>query len=389
VAPGCPGGADVRARLAVFVLAAAAILAACASASPAAPGPRAVVTVPAKAKPPHVKHVFTIVLENEDASTTFGPNSQAPYLSKTLRAKGAFLPNYYGIGHNSLDNYIAMISGQAPNPQTQADCQIFSDFTPGTQAADGQFLGTGCVYPLGAQTVANQLEDSGYTWKGYMQDMKASCRHPGIGQPDPTQSAHVGDQYAARHNPFVYFHSIIDSPTCAKNDVDLKKLSGNLKRERKTPSYAFITPNLCFDGHDSPCVDGKPGGLVSANVFLRTWVPKIMRSPAYRDRGLIIITFDEAEAGSDSSACCNEKPGPNVVPPDTPGGLNPGPGGGKVGAVLLSRCIKPGTVNNTPYNHYSMLRSIEDNFGLPHLGYAGQAGLAPFGRKTLNRPTCR
>ena len=59
--------------------------------------------------------MFIIVLENESASTTFGPTSPAPYLSKTLTAQGAYLPNYYGTGHDSNDNYISMISGQAPN----------------------------------------------------------------------------------------------------------------------------------------------------------------------------------------------------------------------------------------------------------------------------------
>ena len=59
-------------------------------------------------------HVFVIVLENEDADTTFGPSSPAPYLATTLRSQGAFVPNYYGIGHNSLDNYLAMVSGQSP-----------------------------------------------------------------------------------------------------------------------------------------------------------------------------------------------------------------------------------------------------------------------------------
>ncbi|HEX9129848.1 MAG TPA: alkaline phosphatase family protein, partial [Gemmatimonadaceae bacterium] len=75
------------------------------------------------------------------------------------------------------------------------------------------------------------------------------------------------------------------------------------------------------------------------------------------------------------SACCGEPPGPNTINP----GVN-GPGGGRTGAVLLSRFIKPGTVSNVPYNHYALLRSIEDVFGLHHLGYAGQPGLASFGR---------
>jgi phosphatidylinositol-3-phosphatase len=342
-------------------------------------------------QPPHLKHVFIIVLENENADTTFGPKSDAPYLSKTLRKKGEYLPNYYATGHLSLDNYISMISGQAPNPTTQGDCQNYVNFTPGIPSSAGQYVGEGCVYPAGVETVANQLEDSGYTWHGYMQDMAnggagvaKSCRHPEIGSSDDTQSARRGDQYAARHNPFVYFHSIIDFPTCTKNDVDLSRLPHDLKSEKRTANYVFITPNLCYDGHDAPCVDGKPGGLKSANVYLKKWVPRILRSRAYKDRGALLITFDEAEFGSDASACCNEPTGPNTPSP----GIT-GPGGGRVGAVVLSPCVKAGSVNKTAYNHYSMLRSIEDNFGLPHLGYAGQSGLKPFGSKTFNRRRCK
>jgi phosphatidylinositol-3-phosphatase len=349
---------------------------------------------------PHFKHVFIVVLENENASSTFGKDSEAPYLSTTLRSRGAFVPNYYGIGHESLDNYIAMVSGQAPNFQTQADCQFYTDFTPGTPTSDGQYLGSGCVYPAAAKTVANQLEGRGLTWKGYMEDMNAAapkgkefpCRHPDIGQRDPWQSAEVGDQYATRHNPFVYFHSIIDSRTCQRNDVDFSHLRKDLRRPRTTPDYSFITPNLCHDGHDSPCVGGAPGGLKSANWWLHRYMPMILRSPAFQDRGLLIVTFDEAEgtgSDADSSACCNEQPGPNVIPPNTPGFLHPGPGGGRVGAVMVSPCIRPGTVSKQQYNHYSLLRSIERNFQLPYLGYAGQQGLRPFGTDILSRPSCR
>ena len=98
--------------------------------------------------------------------------------------------------------------------------------------------------------------------------------------------------------------------------------------------------------------------------------------------------FGSAPGSDGPSACCNEKPGPNLVPPDTPGGLTPGPGGGRVGAVLVSPCIRPGTVDTTPYNHYSLLRSVERNWHLPFLGYAGQQGLAPLGPQALNQPGC-
>ena len=346
---------------------------------------------------PKIEHVFIVVLENESADSTFGPDSPAPYLAKTLPAMGNFLPNYYATGHLSLDNYISMISGQAPNPQTQADCVIYNDFMPGTATTDGQVLGSGCVYPAPqVQTIANQLEDSGLSWKGYMEDMAAkapaepsSCRHPAINSFDNTQSAEVGDEYAARHNPFVYFHSIIDYPTCAANDVDFSQLAGDLKSADTTANYNFITPNLCNDGHDEPCVDGSPGGLEQVNEWLSEHVPPILKSPAYKRHGLLMVTFDEAAAtgaNADSSACCGEQPGPNTP---SPGGPTPGPGGGRVGAVMLSPCIRGGSTSSQDYNHYSMLASIEDNFGLGRLGYAAQPGLPTFGTDVFNRPDCR
>jgi hypothetical protein len=99
----------------------------------------------AQAALPSVRHVFVIVLENESASTTFGPGSPAPYLSQTLRSQGAYLPNYFGTGHQSNDNYISMISGQAPNAENQADCQNFDDLQPGTIGSYGQAAGEGCI----------------------------------------------------------------------------------------------------------------------------------------------------------------------------------------------------------------------------------------------------
>jgi hypothetical protein len=323
-------------------------------------------------------------MENKDYAQTFAAKDpQAPFLAKTLPSMGALLPEYHAIGHLSLDNYIAVVSGQGPNPQTQSDCQIFTEFAPGTEGPDGQAMGSGCVYPASVKTIANQLEDKGLRWKGYMEDMALaepkSCRHPGLNQRDGTQSATAGDQYAARHNPFVYFHSIIDGPSCAANDVDLGMMPADIASAATTASYSFITPDLCSDGHDEPCVDGRPGGLKSIDAFLKEWVPKILQSPGFRDDGLLVVSFDEAE--NDASACCGEKAAntPNA------GGDEPGPGGGKIGAVLISPFIKPGTVDPTPYNHYSFLRTTEDLFGLPHLGYAGVDGLVPIGDKTFNQ----
>ena len=298
------------------------------------------------------------------------------------------MPNYYGIGHNSNDNYIAMISGQAPNPQTQADCQSFTDMLPGTPGANGQAQGTGCVYPAAVPTVASQMGTAGFTWRSYNEGMGADpareagvCAHPGINASDNTQTATATDDYATRHNPFVYFHGIIDDTTlCNTHVVGLDALAQDLTAPAPSaPNYSFITPDLCHDGHDAPCKNGQPGGLVSADQFLQTWVPRITSSAAYRQDGLLMVLFDEA-AGQQPSSCCGEIAGPSSPTP----GIN-GPGGGQTGAVLLSPCIAPGTVTQTPYNHYSMLASVEDIFGLGHLGYAAGPGATPFGADIYNR----
>ena len=76
-----------------------------------------------------ITHVFVITLENEGYDVTFGPASKAPYLSQTLPSQGVLLTQYYGTGHVSLDNYIAMISGQAASNETRLDCFTFADFT--------------------------------------------------------------------------------------------------------------------------------------------------------------------------------------------------------------------------------------------------------------------
>ena len=337
--------------------------------------PTSVVTTTTVAIGPRsIGHVFVINLENEDYATTWGTSSPARYLNGTLVAQGKLLTQYFGIGHASLDNYIAQISGQSPNPTTQGDCVKYVEFTSKGTGASGQALGQGCVYPASVKTIADQLTAAGKTWGAYQEDMGTPCRHPAIGQDDPTLVARKGDMYATRHDPFVYFHSIIDSPTCATRVVDLKRLATDLQSVTTTPNLVYVTPNLCHDGHDSPCVDGQPGGLVSADRFLAAEVPKILASPAYKADGMLVITVDEASFAK-ADACCHTPASPNVAKP----GLS-GPGGGRVGTVLVSSQVAAGTTDATPYNHYALLCSIEDMFGLAHLGFAGAPGLACFGK---------
>jgi hypothetical protein len=337
----------------------------------------------AKGTPPAIKHVFVVNLENKNYDETFGTDSPAPYLSQDLVAKGALLEQYFAIGHVSLDNYIAEVSGQGPSKQTQLDCFTHNDFVSTGTGDLGQALGDGCVYPKSVKTIADQLAAKKLTWKGYMEDMSSPCLHPAIGEKDPyvvAGASNPSSAYATRHNPFVYFHSIVDSPGCQKNVVPLTGFEDDLASVKTTPNYSMITPNLCNDGHDNTCPDGSPGGLTAANAWLQTWVPKILASPAFKKDGLLVVTFDEAEGTgdtADATTCCNTPTYPNV---ESASSVVPGPGGGRIGAVLVSRFIKPGTSNTTPYNHFALLCSLEDLFGLKHLGYAAQPGLQCFGK---------
>lgn len=290
------------------------------------------------------------------------------------------LNTYYGTAHNSQPNYVAQISGQGPNPQTQADCQGYSSFVGAGTASPGQAVGQGCVFPATVRSLPTQLDSARLTWKGYMEDMGAPCRHPALNAPDPTQQARVGDQYAARHNPFVYFAAITGSRECAQRVVDLGQLPKDLTSVATTPSLSYITPNLCDDGHDTPCVDGRPGGPDQCRHLpqdLGATHPRLSRLPEGRHgrhhRRRVRRPADRRHG------MLQRRPLTQLGAP----GIS-GLGGGLVGALVLSRWTTGGTWSTTPYNHYALLASLEDLFHLPYLGNAQAAGLNRFGLDVYN-----
>ena len=329
-----------------------------------------------------IDHIVVVELENESFTSTFGPGSPATYLNGTLLKQGELVPNYYATGHASLDNYISQISGQAPTEETSADCLgpstnlttligSYTDLLPGmldpNQARyPGQVDGHGCIYPSPAQTIGNQLDrlyppdrhTHRAAWRDYAQDMGnqptgrevgvtdplggLDCGHPPLNGADNTNAATPSDQYATRHNGFMYFHSIIDNAAeCAANVVPLgtvsvgtpSRLDGQMladtfsghlvqdfAHERTTPRFAWITPNLCNDGHDSTCAGPNTigetgagaGGLHGADEFLAHWMPALLASPAYRSgRTLIVVTFDEAGSG-DAAHAAVRLPDPTI-----------------------------------------------------------------------------
>jgi phosphatidylinositol-3-phosphatase len=337
-------------------------------------------------KLPPVKHVFVVMLDDEPYATVFGPESPAHYLAGTLEGKGALLVRYYAVAHQQLADGIALISGQGPTVQTAQNCPTYEDVTPGTSGAEGQVSGNGCVYPSATQTLADQLAAKHLSWRAYVEGMDegggtgGSCDHPALDSADPTASSAppAGGPYATWSNPFVYFQSLTGPSACAANDVGLSALKSDLSSAKSTPSFAYIAPDRCNDGNPTPCTPGAPAGMGPANTFLQKVVPEILASKAYKENGLLAITVDEAPSSgefADSSSCCGQPQFPNL--PASATGLSP-EGGGQVGALLLSPFIKTHAVSQEPYNHFSLLRTIEDLFGLSHLGYAAGSKVSSF-----------
>jgi hypothetical protein len=387
---------------------------------------------------PPVKHVFLIVLADQPYAQTFGPESPAPYLAHTLEHRGELLVRFYAVAHEELPDEIALVSGLGPTPQTAADCPTYTDIIPGEANSKGQYTGQGCIYPKEAQTVGEQLAAKGLTWKVYAEGMATACDHPEFGAADPSSQAPEGTTFATFRDPFTYFDGVLHSPACAHDNVGLGGLASDLRSAKRTPTLSYIVPDLCHDGRPTPCAPGAPAGLPAAETFLRHVVPEILASPAYRHGGLLIVTTDQAPAGGeygDSSSCCEQPrfPAPVVVsapsgttptapaatapavtapatttsatttptmttpttstpattPSTTPTATTPAAispsgvtlppsGGGQVGALLISPFVKAGTYDQEPFNDFSLLRTLENLFGLSPLGYAANPHAGAF-----------
>ncbi|MGZ4166940.1 MAG: alkaline phosphatase family protein, partial [Solirubrobacteraceae bacterium] len=404
---------------------------------------------------PPIKHVFVVMLSDQGYTQSFvATHSSDPYLSSTLRKQGELVTDYYGVASSSLASEIALLSGQGPTQETAANCPVFNAIAPTANAASSQVIGNGCVYPQTTGSLPAELTDNGNTWRGYIQGIDQgpagtpkSCRYPTPGSPDPNQAATATDPYVTRLNPFVYFAALTSGTECAQDDVGVDQLATDLKQVRTTPNLSYIAPDACHNGSDTPCMAGAPAGLAQADAFLKTVIPEIEASPAYKQDGMIIVTFDQApQAGPnfDATSCCDQPTFPNLSgaagttataatttdpttstdtttsttstttgtttapgttttapatsPTDTTttitttappaasgtattatGGCPPPgtrPGGGQVGALVISRYVKAGTEDGADtFNPFSLLKTIEDLFSIPKLGYAKDPSL--------------
>jgi hypothetical protein len=275
-------------------------------------------TSPNAPRPLGVKTVFTILLENHDYDEIVG-SLDAPYINGLIAEYG-LATNYVDSGsHPSLPNYLYLISGDAQYPSLG-----FVEYDP-----------TIFPFPLDGDNLGHQLTAAGIPWRSYQESMGAPC----------TTSSH--DTYAARHDPFLYFENIQEDEggLCERTNVDYAEFASDLASNAYR--YLWITPNLVNDGHD-PSSDPRKA-LRQSDAWLDAEVPKILASEAWRDRGVLFITWDEAEGRNGRS-------------------------GDKVPMIVVTpRMQQPGYVSDGPYGHASYLATVEAIFGLPRLGAAANA----------------
>ena len=250
-------------------------------------------------KPSKIKHVFVITLAGRGFDAAFGPASTAPYLATRAAPEGRAADRTTArSARGDLPDYLAMVGGQPPNDDTRAGCPTYTEIPPTAKPSKTGEIDAKRLRlpehrhddrrPAQRRASAAGAPTSRTSRRG--RRPKATCRRPDSNAADDTLTARPGDGYATRHNPFVYFHSLLDLGDCDASDRPLDRARGRPRGGRRTtPSLSYIAPNLCNDGTESPCVDGNPGGLPAADAFLATWVPKILASPAYEDDGLLIV----------------------------------------------------------------------------------------------------
>ncbi|HEX4713979.1 MAG TPA: alkaline phosphatase family protein [Ktedonobacteraceae bacterium] len=263
------------------------------------------------------QHVFVIVMENNSYSSIIG-NANAPWITSAAKTYG-IATRYYGVAHPSQPNYLALTSGS-----TQG---VASDATVTVRATN----------------LVDQLEAHGKSWKAYMQSLSSRGN---INKLAPS----VGG-YARKHNPFVSYTDIQRNPARMARIVDFSQLATDLRSDT-VPDFAWITPDLCHDMHgitssrpNDPC--SNPRLLVAqGDTFLRTTVDEIMHSRAWSGNSVIFIAWDESNF-NDQSGCCNANPG-----------------GGHVLTLVISRNERTPRSSNVLYNHYSLLATIENGWGL-------------------------
>jgi hypothetical protein len=281
---------------------------------------------------PRYDHVFLIIEENHGLSQIIG-NPAAPNLNALARQYGLATDDT-AVAHPSAPNYVAMLGGSTFDVTSDDPYWEFHVSDP---------------------SLMSQLEAAGESWKGYYQNMP----YPGYrAYCFPVRCLGIPDSdtlYIAKHNGVVYFPSVFQNPAELERMLPIGMLARDLGRAT-VPSFSYIVPDECTDMHGAPpvCVDsGDPGDpadnwLVShADAYAGQLVQQITSAPVWQQgNDAIVITFDEGADG-DHSGCC---------------GVNPG--AGKVATIVITNHGPRGVTDPTPYNHYSLLATLQQAFGL-------------------------
>jgi hypothetical protein len=223
-----------------------------------------------------------------------------------LAARGTLLTRYYAITHPSLPNYLALVAGDPLG--IHGDCRT--------------------CHRRG-RTLVDQLLAAGISWKAYYQGLPAPC-----------STAAAAGAYANKTNPFLHLDSVRSRPRRCRRVVPLAQLGDDLRRDR-LPRFAMVTPDLAHSMHS--------GSIGQADAFLRRLDRQLLISPARRSGILLIVTFDEGISRH---------------------GLHGRRGGGHVATIVVGPGVPAGGRDPTPYDHYALLRSLEQRFGLRPLRHA-------------------
>ena len=257
---------------------------------------------------PNFKHIVIVIFENREFGNVIG-SPKMPYFN-LLASSYTLLTQHYAVTHPSLPNYLALIGGDTFNITSNCE-NCFVD----------------------APSLPDLIEQSGRTWKTYQEYMPEPC--------------YAGSTllYVQKHNPFYYFDPIrLDQERCRSHIVPLTQLDVDIAAQ-ELPNFIFITPNACHSAHDC--------SIEQADNWLNPLLDKLVPALEASGTHLIILTWDE---GQGNHSCC---------------GL-PEEAGGRIATVLVSPLVKPGFQDDTPYTHYSILKTISEAWGLPYLGHAAR-----------------
>lgn len=324
------------------------------------------------AQMPHYKHIFVIMEENKDYGQIIG-SSDAPTITRLAHLYGT-AQHFYAETHPSEPNYVALIGGYTYGIRDDdayyckpGDSRAYCDHAKISGYVD---------HTVDAPNLATQFAAAHVTWKNYNESLPA----PGslaVVAADPKASNVPADLpvYASKHSGFINFASVQHDPQRADHVVGFEQLQSDL-RAGNAPNFSLIIPNLCNEMHgagttDIPedCSYNHLGKLIwRGDENVRALADEIMASPVWTsdENAAIVITFDEDDHYG-KEGCCG-------VNPSDPANA----GGGHIATVVITNHGPRGIIDDTPYSHYSLLRTIEDAFGIhSYLGHANAAGVVP------------